>query len=72
MMKNWKLRIAWMIPNVFCYVMVICLLMFIIFNADGLADINRLSLYVLTMLVLLAVSIFGSFQIWKWVREGKI
>ncbi|WP_088068177.1 hypothetical protein [Gottfriedia luciferensis] len=71
-MKNKKLRIGWIIPNVFCYLMFICFSTFIIRNAEGLKEINRFSIWVIAMLALLLVSIFGSFRIWKWIKECKL
>ena len=71
-MKNKKLRIAWIIPNVFCYLMFIGFSTFVIRNVEGLKEINRLTIWVIEMLALLLVSIFGSFRIWKWIKEGKL
>ncbi|AST91903.1 hypothetical protein ACWE42_02705 [Sutcliffiella cohnii] len=71
-MKNTKLRIMWIIPNVFCYVMFIGFSSFVIINADGLYEIARLSIWVLTMIFLFIVSIIGSYRIWSWIKQGKI
>ncbi|MGG0671119.1 hypothetical protein [Sporosarcina koreensis] len=71
-MKNTKLRIAWIIPNVFCYLMLFGLSIWIVANGEGLQEINRLSFYVIFMLLLFLVSVFGSYRIWTWIKEGKI
>lgn len=71
-MKNNKLRVAWIIPNVFCYLMFIGFSSFVLINAKGLEEINRLSIWVVMLLLLLLVSIFGSYRIWTWIKEGKI
>ncbi|WP_225216108.1 hypothetical protein [Psychrobacillus faecigallinarum] len=71
-MKNTKLRIAWIIPNVFCYLMLFGLSIWTVSNSEGLEEINRLSLYVIFMLLLFLVSVFGSYRIWTWIKEGKI
>ncbi|MGE7932613.1 hypothetical protein [Viridibacillus arvi] len=71
-MKNTKLRIAWIIPNVFCYLMLFGLSIWTVANGEGLQEINRLSLYVIFMLLLFLVSVFGSYRIWTWIKEGKI
>ncbi|MGE7924818.1 hypothetical protein ACQKND_16765 [Viridibacillus arvi] len=71
-MKNTKLRIAWIIPNVFCYLMLFGLSIWTVANGEGLQEINRLSLYVIFILLLFLVSVFGSYRIWKWIKEGKI
>ncbi|MEK3953663.1 hypothetical protein [Psychrobacillus sp. FSL K6-1464] len=71
-MKNTKLRIAWIIPNVFCYLMLLVLSIWTVANSEGLEEINRLSLYVIFMLLLFLVSVYGSFRIWTWIKEGKI
>ena len=71
-MKNNKLRLVWIIPNVFCYLMFIGFSSFVLFNAKGLEEINRLSIFVFMMLLLLLVSLFGSYRIWTWIKEGKM
>ncbi|ALC85541.1 hypothetical protein AM499_06700 [Bacillus sp. FJAT-22090] len=71
-MKNTKLRIAWIIPNVFCYLMLFGLSIWTVANDEGLQEVNRLSLYVIFMLLLFLVSVFGSYRIWTWIKEGKI
>ncbi|MEW4283071.1 hypothetical protein [Priestia koreensis] len=65
-------RVIWIIPNVFCYLMVIGLIVFITANAEGLYSENRLEIWVFFSMLLLAVSIFGSYRIWKWMRDGKL
>ncbi|MBM7603808.1 hypothetical protein JOC75_001781 [Metabacillus crassostreae] len=71
-MQNKKVRIAWIIPNVFCYLMSIVVLLFIISNTEGLIEINRLSIWVLMMLILFFVSVLGSFRMMSWIKQGKI
>ncbi|MDG5785959.1 hypothetical protein QA612_00545 [Evansella sp. AB-P1] len=71
-MKNTKLRVAWIIPNVFCYLMLIGFSSFIALNAEGLKEISRLGIWVFVMIILFLVSIFGSYRIWTWIKEGKI
>ncbi len=71
-MKNYKLRILWIIPNVFCYLMFIGCSSFVFINAQGLKEINRLSIYVIIMILLLLVSLYGSYRIWTWIKEGKM
>lgn len=71
-MQNKKMRIPWIIPNVLCYLMSIVVLLFIISNTEGLIEINRLSIWVLIMLILFLVSVLGSFRIMSWIKQGKI
>ena len=71
-MKNTKLRIAWIIPNVFCYLMLFGLSIWTVANGEGLEEINRLSNYVIFIILLFLVSVFGSYRIWAWIKEGKI
>ncbi|WP_419961790.1 hypothetical protein [Psychrobacillus sp. BM2] len=71
-MKNTKLRIVWIIPNVFCYLMLFGLSIWTVVNSEGLEEINSLSLYVILMLLLFLVSVFGSYRIWTWIKEGEI
>ena len=71
-MKNNKLRLGWIIPNVFCYLMFIGFSSFVLVNAKGLAEINSLSIWVFMLLLLLLVSLIGSYRIWTWIKEGKM
>jgi len=71
-LKNTKLRIAWIIPNVFCYLMLFGLSIWTVVNSEGLEEINSLSLYVIFMILLFLVSVFGSYRIWTWIKEGEI
>ncbi|WLD92879.1 hypothetical protein [Alkalihalobacillus sp. AL-G] len=71
-MKNTKLRIVWIIPNVFCYLLLFGLTMWVVANGEGLREINRLSIYVIFMILLFLVSVFGSYRIWRWIKEGKM
>lgn len=71
--KNIKLRIVWIIPNVFCYLMFLGFSTFISMNAEGLREMPGLFIgWIFMMLVLLLVSIFGSYRIWTWIKEGKM
>jgi ABC-type sugar transport system permease subunit len=71
-LKNTKLRIVWIIPNVFCYLMLFGLSMWVVANSEELREINRLSIYVIFMILLFLVSAFGSYRIWRWIKEGKM
>lgn len=71
-MKNSSLRAIWIIPNVFFYLMSIVLLVFINANAQGLRAIHQLEIWILALLILLLVSLFGTFQILGWIKKGKM
>jgi hypothetical protein len=71
-MKTRKLRVAWIGLNIFCYIMLSGVVLFVGLNAEGLADINRLSIWVLMILCLLFVSVLGSVQLWSWIKNGKL
>jgi len=45
---------------------------FVVLNAKGLEEINSLSIWLFMILMLLFVSIFGSYRIWTWIKEGKM
>ncbi len=45
---------------------------FIAVNAEGLKQINQLEIWVFAMVALLLVSIFGTYRIWTWIKEGKL
>jgi hypothetical protein len=72
MEKNQRLRMIWIIPNVFCYIMFAGVSTFTVMYAGGLREIDRLGLWVIAMIILLAVSLFGSLQIRRWIKEGKM
>ncbi|WP_052302339.1 hypothetical protein [Bacillus sp. SG-1] len=71
-MKSTKLRMAWITLNIFCYVMLMGVSLFVAVRAEGLADINRLSVWVVAVLCLLFVSVFGSVQLYTWMNNGDI
>lgn len=52
--------------------MLIVISAFVFKNSYELEEINSLSIWVILMLVLLIVSIFGSYRIWTWIKEGEI
>ncbi|RIW37422.1 hypothetical protein D3H55_04345 [Bacillus salacetis] len=70
--ENKKLRAAWIVLNLLCYVMLAGVTLFVWLNAEGLAEINRLSIWVIMLLCLLFVSVFGSVQIGTWIKAGKL
>ena len=59
-MNRTKLRMGWITSNIFCYVMLMGVSLFVAVNAEGLADINRQSVWVVAVLCLFFVSVFGS------------
>ncbi|TYS78063.1 hypothetical protein FZC85_09535 [Rossellomorea aquimaris] len=71
-LKSAKLRIVWIIPNVFCYLMLVGLSIWVVANSEGLQEINRLSIYVIFMILIFLVSVSGSYRIWKWIKEGQM
>lgn len=71
-LRKKKLRLFWIIPNLFCYVMLIGCLIFVVTNVQGLVTIQELGFLVLMLMILLSVSLFGTYRIWTWIKEGKI
>lgn len=71
-MKNTKLRVAWVVPNVFCYLMFIGSLIFVSVNAEGIKETGRMSMWILLLLALFLVSIFGSVRFWYWIKKAKL
>ena len=71
-MTNTKLRIIWIIPNLFCYLMLVGFSTWIVINVKALQEINELLIYVLFMFLLFIVSVYGSIRIRSWIKEGKI
>ncbi|RFB14933.1 hypothetical protein DZB84_14995 [Bacillus sp. HNG] len=63
---------AWIIPNVFCYLMLIGFSIVIFINSEVLDHGNLLGLWVFILLGLFLVSLIGSYRIWTWIKEGKL
>jgi len=70
--KNRKLRFLYILLNIFLYLMFVGESGFVIINWNGLKEIDRLPVSVITMLLLLFVSLLKSFRIRKWIKEGKL
>ncbi|MGD8191348.1 hypothetical protein ACQCN2_15315 [Brevibacillus ginsengisoli] len=70
--KNVKLRIAWMIPNVFLYLGLLVVGYFVITNLTELSESNRLGIWMITLIAVLVVALFGSYKIVSWIRQGKM
>jgi hypothetical protein len=71
-LKDKRLRIAWIGMNIFCYLMFLGFSSFVAMNVDGLAEINRLSIWVIAMLFLFFVCVYGTVQIRGWIKQGKL
>jgi len=71
-LKNNKLRLVWIIPNVFMYLMFAGFSTFVIKHAKELKEIGSLSIWVWMLLLLLFVCIFCSVRIRVWIKEGKM
>lgn len=65
-------RIIIIIPNVVCYLMFAVFSAFVLKNAKGIYEIDRLWIWIILLGALLIVSVFSSYRIWKWIKEGKI
>lgn len=72
MLNKSTLRVVWIIPNVFCYLMVIGVLIFIIANYEGLKEIGVIMYWILILIALLLVTVFGSFRIRYWIMRGDL
>lgn len=71
-MKQGRLRMVWILLNVWLYLMLIGTTIFIMANAEGLQEINRLFIFIVITLVLGLVAISVSFRIWNWIKEGRL
>lgn len=71
-MKNNKLRIAWILPNVMLYLLLAGLAAFIVLQAEGLQESGELIIYVIFALLLGLVTVGGSLRIRHWVKAGKL
>lgn len=71
-MKNTKLRVAWIVPNVFIYLMFVGALMFVTINAQGIQENGMIPLWAFTLFVLFVGSVLGSLRIRYWIKQGKM
>ncbi|MCL6605384.1 MAG: hypothetical protein K6T94_21180 [Paenibacillus sp.] len=69
---NMGLRMAWIIPNVLMYFFFLGLSVFVFANSEGLNDINRLGIWLVVLILLLLIALFGSYRIWSWIQKGKL
>ncbi|ALS25163.1 MULTISPECIES: hypothetical protein [Paenibacillus] len=70
--KNVKLRVAWIIPNICLYLLCIAVGVFVMANASGLSEIDRLGTWVVLLLALLSVALIGTLRIVFWIKKGKM
>ncbi|WP_246078996.1 hypothetical protein [Paenibacillus piri] len=70
--KRLKLRIIWLIPNLFMYAMFVGLSCFILLNAEGLMEIERMGIWLFMLFMLLGVAVLGSIRIYIWIKQGKM
>lgn len=66
------LKMIWIVPNVVLYFLAIGILWFIVANAQALQEIRYLGIWIIGLLFLLLVNIFGSYQIASWIKKGEI
>ncbi|MEK3935407.1 hypothetical protein MKY41_08795 [Sporosarcina sp. FSL W7-1349] len=71
-MSKMKLRIIWIIPNAFMYLMFIGASTFVFINAEGNTEIGMKTFWLFNLLILLSTSIFCSIQIWSSIKKGKL
>lgn len=71
-MKSKALHIAWIVPNILLYVLLIWWIWFTAINAEGLLEINRFTIFIVMALLLGLVTVAGSFRIWGWIKDGKL
>ncbi|PIC62574.1 hypothetical protein CSV79_16325 [Sporosarcina sp. P13] len=70
--KNPNLRVVWIVPNVFIYLMFIGALIFVTINAKGIQENGMILLWIFTLFVLFVGSVLGSFHIRYWIKQGKM
>lgn len=71
-MKNTKLRIAWLIPNILLYVTALGFGYFVLANAADLQEINRFGIWITMILLLAMIAIWGSMRLYRWIKQGKM
>jgi hypothetical protein len=71
-MSKQRLRVAWIIPNIFMYLLFVVFSGFVIINANGIREINRLNIWIFFLILLLFIALFGTYRIWVWIKQGKL
>ncbi|MEB1808546.1 MAG: hypothetical protein LPK26_14860 [Bacillaceae bacterium] len=66
------LRVINIVPIVMTWLMFIGILIFIILNAGDLQELNMLTIWVIGLIGVFIVALFGTYKIWQWIREGKL
>ncbi|MFV8827734.1 hypothetical protein [Alkalihalobacterium sp. APHAB7] len=66
------LRVINIVPIVMTWLMFIGILIFIILNAEGLQELNMLTIWVIGLIGVFFVALFGTYKIWQWIRVGKL
>jgi hypothetical protein len=67
-----RLRFVYILLNIFWYVMFIGESVFVLINWNGLIEINRLSISIFGSILLFFCSIFQSYRIRIWIKDGKL
>jgi hypothetical protein len=62
---NMGVRIVYIIPNVFMYILIFGLSVFVFTSVEELKDINRLGIWLFNLIILLLAALFGSYRIWS-------
>lgn len=70
--KNVKLRILWVIPNATMYLFFIGLSVFVLVHSDELQAANVMGAWLIMLALLLVVTLFGTFRILSWIKQGKM
>ncbi|APO43473.1 hypothetical protein BS614_05250 [Paenibacillus xylanexedens] len=70
-MKNYKLRLAWIIPLIFLVILDISIIIYTVLHWGELGMVSNMA-FLLLSLLMLAVILFGFYRIRKWIRSGLI
>ena len=54
------------------WLMFIGLSVWVTANVEGLIQMNRLSMYVLLLMLLFLAAFILSYRTWSWIKDGKI
>ncbi len=69
---NMKLRILWIAPHVFLYLVNLGFLLFIVLNWTDLKQYGNPGLFVFIWVVFTLVQLFGSYKIFEWLKNGHL
>ncbi|GKV70106.1 hypothetical protein NCCP2716_26040 [Sporosarcina sp. NCCP-2716] len=65
-------RAVWLFPNILSYLAIVSVSVWVFNNREDMREIGVFGIYAGFLLLFSAITLFGTFRIWTWIRAGKI